>query len=62
MNIKELPKTLIEAIDAFSDDSLSQKIMGPELTQSYSKLKSEEWWDYFNQITTWELDEYLTKF
>ena len=61
-NIKELPKTLIEAIEAFSRDPLSQKVMGPELAQSYETLKAEEWWDYFNQITTWELDAYLTKF
>ena len=61
-NIKELPKTLIEAIEAFSRDPLSQKVMGPELAQSYETLKAEEWSDYFNQITTWELDAYLTKF
>ena len=60
--IKELPKTLIEAIDAFASDPLSEKVLGTDLVQSYSSLKTQEWWDYFNQITTWELDAYLTKF
>ena len=57
-----LPRTLLEAIEAFGRDPLGIKVMGPELATSYRQLKTAEWWDFHNEISTWELDAYLTKF
>ena len=53
---------LDEAIEAFGRDPLGEQVMGPELAASYQQLKTAEWWDYHNEISTWELDAYLTKF
>ena len=60
--VQTLPRTLLEAIEAFGRDPLGAQVMGPELAASYQQLKSAEWWDYHNEISTWELDNYLTKF
>ena len=62
LGVKELPRTLQEAVEAFAADPLSEQVMGPELRQSYIDLKSAEWWDYHNQISQWEIDTYLTKY
>ena len=60
--VQTLPRTLLEAIEAFGRDPLGAQVMGPELAASYQQLKSAEWGDYHNEISTWELDNYLTKF
>jgi glutamine synthetase len=60
--IRQLPRTLLEAITAFEQDDLSRRIMGDELYQSYIDLKKSEWWSYHNSISQWEIGEYLTKF
>ena len=60
MSVGTLPRTLIEAVEAFEADPLSEAVMGPELKRSYAELKREEWWDYHNAVSAWELDRYLT--
>ena len=61
-NVKLLPRTLLEAIEAFGRDPLGTRVMGEELAQSFIDLKTKEWWDYHNSVSTWELDNYLTKY
>jgi len=60
--VKQLPRTLLEAIEAFARDPLAREIMGEELFDAYVDLKTREWWDYHNTVSTWELDQYLTKY
>jgi glutamine synthetase len=60
--VAELPRTLLEAIDDFAADPLSEQVMGPELRQSYMDLKYGEWWDYHNHVSDWEIDTYLTRY
>ena len=60
--VKQLPRTLLESIDAFEADDLGRRVMGEELFNSYIKLKRAEWWSYHNSISQWEIDNYLTKF
>ena len=60
--VKQLPRTLLESIDAFEADDLGRRVMGDELFDSYIKLKRAEWWSYHNSISQWEIDNYLTKF
>ena len=60
--IRQLPQTLLEAVTAFEQDELGQRVMGEELFRSYIDLKKSEWWSYHNAISQWEIDEYLTKF
>jgi glutamine synthetase len=60
--VRQLPRTLLEAVTAFAEDDIGRRVMGDELYQSYINLKSGEWWSYHNAVSAWEIDEYLTKF
>jgi glutamine synthetase len=60
--VKQLPRTLLEAITAFAEDDLGRRVMGDELYRAYIDLKSGEWWSYHNAVSHWEINEYLTKF
>ena len=60
MGVSTLPRTLLEAVEAFDADPLSEMVMGPELKQSYVELKTAEWWEYHDAVSEWELDRYLT--
>jgi glutamine synthetase len=60
--VKNLPRTLLEAIEAFARDPLAEEVCGAELFESYVALKQREWWNYHNAVSDWEIDAYLTKF
>lgn len=62
LGVKVLPRTLLEAIEAFESDPLAEQVLGPELKESYTDLKKREWWDYHNTVSEWEIDRYLTFF
>jgi glutamine synthetase len=62
LSVGVLPRTLLEAIEAFNADSLSSQVMGAELKQAYVELKQREWWDYHNTVSAWEYDRYLEFF
>lgn len=62
LGVKTLPRTLLEAVEAFDADPLMEQVFGPELKKSYVELKSREWWEYHNDVSPWELDRYLTFF
>jgi glutamine synthetase len=62
MGVSVLPRTLLEAVDAFDADPLSEQVFGPDLKKSYVDLKTEEWWDYHNTVSEWEYDRYLEFF
>lgn len=62
LGVSLLPRTLLEAIEAFRDDPLGEQVMGEDLARSFAELKTAEWNDYHNSISTWELDTYLTRY
>lgn len=62
LGVETLPRTLLEAVEAFDRDPLMDEAFGPELKKEYVDLKSSEWWDYHNEISSWEIDRYLTFF
>jgi glutamine synthetase len=62
MGVSVLPRTLLEAVEAFDRDPLSEQVLGAELKRSYVELKSSEWWDYHNTVSEWEYDRYLEFF
>ena len=57
-----LPRTLLEAVEAFSADPLSEQVFGGELKSSYADLKETEWWDFHNTVSEWDYDRYLEFF
>ena len=60
--VKTLPRTLLEAVDAFKADTLMDRVFGTELKEAFIDLKTQEWWDFHNSISQWEIDHYLTFF
>ena len=61
MGIECIPKTLREAIIAFEEDALLQDTLGKHITEKYIEAKKKEWQEYTEQVTTWEVDQYLYK-
>jgi glutamine synthetase len=62
LGVRTLPRTLLEAVEAFDADPLMERVLGPELKKAYVDLKTEEWWDYHDEISPWEIQRYLTFF
>jgi len=54
-----LPRTLIEAIEAFDADPLAREALGPVMHGSFSRYKHDEWNRYSEQISRWEQEEYM---
>jgi glutamine synthetase len=54
-----LPRTLVEAIEAFNADPLARDVFGSVMHQSFSRYKHDEWNRYSEQISRWEQEEYM---
>lgn len=57
--IDSLPRNLLEAIHELEKDTLIQDVLGEQFAQRYIKAKKSEWSRYCQQVTEWELEEYL---
>lgn len=57
-----LPRTLIEAVDAFEADPLTHEVFPPAFVSAYVEMKTDEWNSYHAQVTDWERDQYLARF
>lgn len=60
--IQELPRTLDEAVKAFSADPFVTKVLGQELRDEFISYKSEEWRQYHQTVSQWEIDRYARLF
>ena len=56
--IEFLPRTLQEAVEAFSEDPFIEQVLGKELKNEFIKYKQQEWNEYHQQISAWEIDRY----
>ncbi len=59
LGIKNLPESLHEAIENFSNSALMKEVVGEELFSKLLEAKQREWDEYKMRITAWELDKYL---
>ena len=57
--IRQLPKNLLQAIEALKKDVLAEKVLGPTMLKSYVSYKNDEWERYHQAVTDWEVKEYL---
>jgi glutamine synthetase len=62
LGIGVLPRTLLEAVEAFAADPLSRDVFGDLLYGAFIDFKRREWADYHNHVSDWELKRYLTMF
>ena len=60
--IQELPRTLDEAVAAFAADPFVTKTLGQGLRDEFIAYKSEEWRQYHQQVSAWEIDRYARMF
>lgn len=60
--IRELPRTLGEALQAFREDPLSETVMGRAMADAWYDTKQAEWLDYMAHVSTWETQRYLRFF
>ena len=59
---RRLPRNLLEAVEALRDDELAKQMMGETMHQSYLTYKVDEWERYHQEVTDWEVREYLRLF
>ena len=59
--IRIFPQSLHEALDELENDDLVLESLGP-IAPDFVELKRQEWRDYHRQVTSWEIDKYLTLF
>jgi glutamine synthetase len=57
-----LPRTLLEAIEAFEVDPLTRTVFPDEFVSAYVGMKVEEWEAYHSRVSEWERETYLTMF
>jgi glutamine synthetase len=58
-NATRLPRTLLEAIDAFAEDPLVHEVFAPQFIADYVAMKNQEWDAYHAEVTDWERSQYL---
>jgi glutamine synthetase len=61
-NIEFLPRTLLEAVEAFATDPLMKATLGSELHDEFIKYKTMEWEAYHLAISPWEIERYTHLF
>ena len=59
--IESLPEDLGAAIAAFEEDPFVADVLGKHITEKYITAKKAEWSAYRQQVTDWEISEYLYK-
>ena len=59
MGIDSLPENLNDALNEFHADELVKEVLGTDFTKYYLKAKKEEWLEYMEQVSEWELEQYL---
>lgn len=60
-DIQTLPSNLSEALKAAGQDTLMEKILGSKFLEIYTCAKEKEWKSYMEQISMWEIEQYLYK-
>ena len=56
---KRLPGNLLDALRCLENNTVLAKAMGESFVDSYLKLKYQQWNQYSNHISSWELDNTL---
>lgn len=56
-----LPRTLMEAVHEFEKDEFLREVYGEELSRILIEKKREEWYQFCEQVTAWEVEKYLDR-
>ena len=58
--IKLLPNTLEEALKELQKDDVLREALGRDFIDYYVDIKMNEWREYHNTVSQWEIDKYLS--
>lgn len=61
LKIEELPQNLFEAIKELQKDDYVKSVLGDLMVSKIVAAKMDEWTRYREQISQWEIDQYLYK-
>lgn len=61
MGIEAIPSNLSKACHYFEDDAFMKSVLGEHVHAKYLAAKRDEWNRFREQVTQWEIDEYLYK-
>jgi glutamine synthetase len=56
-----LPRHLLEAVDCFEADPFTHTVFPRAFITEYVQMKEQEWHDYHEVVSDWEIDRYLTE-
>lgn len=59
--IEAIPSNLSKACHYFEDDTFMKQVLGEHVHAKYLDAKRKEWNRFREQVTEWEIDEYLYK-
>jgi glutamine synthetase len=64
--LRALPANLLEAVGELEQDAVLREALGQargeDYVDYYARVKRDEWFRYHEQVTDWEIKEYLTRF
>jgi len=60
--IAELPRSLHDALEAFAADPFVEETLGTALRDEFLACKSEEWREYHQTVSAWEIARYARLF
>ena len=57
--VRRLPMTLGDALDALAKDEVIQSAMPGEMYRLYDEYKRDEWERFLHTVTDWDVETYL---
>ncbi len=64
--LEALPANLLDAVGELERDEVLREALGrgrdEDYLDYYMRVKRDEWFRYHEQVTPWEIQEYLTRF
>jgi glutamine synthetase len=62
LRIDDLPHDLNEALDELEKDDVIREALGPHVVHHFVTAKRQEWREYIQRVSDWELEAYLLKY
>ncbi len=59
LGIKQLPRSLKDALQLLETDDVVQRAIGSHVFDSFIRLKNKEWERYYSHVPSWDIYEYF---
>ena len=60
VGLDSLPNNLYEAVRLTNESALVRRTLGDHLFERFITNKLNEWYEYREQVTRWEIDKYYS--